>query len=146
MSWNVRDTLEPSSATRSPHGAEYVTPDGPFTYVKVVLLPTFNVSIGNTCWANASNASDKMVNKAPRAAKVLNGESQSESAGQVQCTHKPFVLHSSLGLPHESLAAPPKVSKSSKGLAGPLAPPSEGENLFHKLWFRVPVTATRSAA
>ena len=40
----------------------------------VVLLPTFNVSIVNTCWANASNASDKMVNKAPRAAKVLSGE------------------------------------------------------------------------
>ena len=88
----------------------------------IVLLPTFNVSIVNTCWANASNASDKMVNKAPRAAKVLSGEVIPSSQVNYSCTHKPFVLHSGLGLP------------------------LEGGNLFHRLWFRVPVTATRSAA
>ena len=30
--------------------------------------------IVTTCCANASNASDKMVNKAPRAAKLLGGD------------------------------------------------------------------------
>ena len=38
VSRNVRDTLEPLSATRSPHGAEYVTLDGPLTNDKVILL------------------------------------------------------------------------------------------------------------
>ena len=38
VSRNVRDTSEPLSATRSLHGAEYITLDGPLTDDKVILL------------------------------------------------------------------------------------------------------------
>ena len=36
--WNVRVTLEPMSSVRLPHGAEYITFDGPLTDAKVIVL------------------------------------------------------------------------------------------------------------
>lgn len=43
VSRNVRDTLEPLSATRSPYSTKYVTLDGPLTDVKLILLQVLQI-------------------------------------------------------------------------------------------------------